>query len=595
MYCEFESATMPQQELHEQLTVSDRDRDTEFELLIEASEIAAKFTLDFNALMAELAKLVRKLVDYQMYALMLPTSEGDLQIRYSIGYGERLENSLRIPIGQGLTGRAAESLTTVFVKDVNLDPSYLRAVDAVRCEVAVPLVARGRLVAVLDLQSANPNAFDGYAQPLLELIASRFSLAIDVSQLYQSQAKQHSTLQTLQKIAQDFSQILNLDELLQRLSTLVRTLISYEGLAIYLNKHSNDELRHYFGVKHKQRVEWKDVKFGQGIVGRSAELREPILVEDTSQDPYFIPISPSMRSAVTIPLILKSEIVGVLYLESEQLACFNSEDVHTLMLLAPQVAAAIENARLYEEKALNESRLEGDLIAARALQSHLLPHGHRHYSGIEVAARNEPAALVSGDLYDFYTFGNYFGLFNGDVSGKGAAAALYAALVSGLFRNIASMQLSPAETLRRVNKALVARKIEARFLAALYMVWDPENKRLTLAGAGQPRPFVYRSGRFEKIELEGIPLGLFANSSYEEAVFDLQPGDMVVCYSDGFSESFNAAGEDYGEERLMHVLEHNKGESALLILEQMFESVSSFSAGAPPSDDRTAVILRVTH
>ena len=211
-----------------------KDRISEIDVLLEASEAAAAHALDFDALMESLATLVRKLVAYELYSVLVPNAEGELQIAHSVGYGEDVVRSLRIPLGEGLTGRAARSMATVRADDVNREPGYVRVVESVQSEVAVPLVARGRVVGVLDLQSVDPNAFDSSVSDLLELVSSRFSLAIDVAQLYHAQRKQHSTLRTLRQIAQEFSQILQLGDLLQKISTLVRTLIHYDVLAIYL-------------------------------------------------------------------------------------------------------------------------------------------------------------------------------------------------------------------------------------------------------------------------------------------------------------------------------------------------------------------------
>ena len=563
-------------------------------ILLEASEAAAKHTLDFDSLMDELAALVRKIVDYEMYSVLVPTEDGELRIAHSVGYPSEVVRDLRVPFGVGLTGRAAQSLATVRVNDVDIEPGYLRAIDSVRSELAVPLVARGRLVAVLDLQSADPNAFDRRVSDLLELVASRFSLAIDVAQLYHARAQQHTVLSTLQQIAHEFSSILQLGDLLQKISTLVRTLIRYDVLAIYLKDSRRPLLRHYFGVKFEERVQWRDIEIGRGLVGTAAAAREPVLVPDTSQDPRYIASMPGICSEVAVPLMLKNELIGVLDLECVRPAAFGSDDVNTLTLLAPQISAAIENARLYEEKARNEARLERDLVAARALQRHMLPVGRFRGPRIEIAARNEPAAVVSGDFYDFYDRGQVLGILNGDVSGKGAAAAIYAAMASGLFRTAADSGLSPGETFGQVNNSLHERKIESRFLAAHFLVWDPSQRRLVIAGAGMPFPYVRRQGELRTVRLEGVPLGLFRDTGYDEVTLDLEPGDFAVSVSDGFSESLNERGEAYSDKRLGDLLEGIRGESAEEILGRLFDSVGNFCEGCPQDDDRTAVVLRVT-
>lgn len=571
-----------------------RDRATEIGILQEASEAAAAHSLDVDALMESLARLVRKIVNYEMYSLLLPNKDGELHIAHSIGFGDDLVRTLRIPKGEGLTGRAADIRKTVRVDDVSREPAYVQGVDSVRSEVAVPLVARGRVVAVLDLQSADPNAFDARVSELLGLVSSRFSLALDVAQLYEIQTKQHSTLRTLHHIAQEFSNILQLGELLQKISNLVCKLIPYDVLAIYLADPNRPLLRHYFGVRLRERVQWRDIRIGEGLVGEAARSRKPVLVRETSDDPRYIESMRGIRSEVAIPLLLKNELVGVLDLESCRPARFSEDDARTLTLLAPQIAAAIENARLYEEKALSESRLEGDLIAARALQSAMLPEGSHDAPGIQIAARNEPAAVVSGDFYDFYERRNSIAVLNGDVSGKGAAAALYAALASGLIRTNVALGLPPAETLARINDAVADRNLEAKYLAALLADWNAAEGRLTLSGAGMPFPYLFRSGCLDQIPVAGIPLGLFRGSSYDNLAFDLEPGNFAVSLSDGFHESVNCDGEYYGEDRLERVLLANRNEHAATILERLFEDVGRFSRGCPPTDDRTAIVMCVT-
>ncbi len=570
------------------------DQAAKIEILLEASEAAASHTLDFAALMDALAKLVRKIVDYEMYSVLVPAENGALRIAHSDGYPDDLVRSLRIPVGEGLTGKAASSLATVRSDDVRRDPCYLGAVESVRSELSVPLVARGRLVAVLDLQSACPNAFDARVSDLLELVASRFSLAIDVAQLYRTLQRQNSILSTLRRIAQEFSHILRLGDLLQEISTVVRTLIRYDVLAIYLKDPQLPVLRHYFGVKFEERVRWTDIEVGRGLVGTAAATREAVLVDDTSLDPRYIASTPEIRSEVAVPLILKNELVGVLDLESARKSGFSRQDADTLLLLAPQIAAAVENARLYEEVSRSEARLEQDLAAARALQRHMLPHGILSAPGTEIAARNAPVAVVSGDFYDYYDRGHLIGILNGDVSGKGAAAALYAALASGLLRTAARSGLTPAETFAQVNDSLLDRKIEARFLAAHLFQWTPSTRRLVLAGAGMPFPHLCRNGRVREIRLEGLPLGLFRSAQYDEVSLELQPGDFVVSVSDGIGESANHGNEPYGDERLRRVLEACRDASAAAILERVFDDLERFSAGCAQVDDRTAVVLRVT-
>ncbi len=518
-------------------------------------------------------------------------SDDTLAIRYSIGYRPDLVRTLRVRPGEGITGHAAQTLETVVVDDVRLDPRYLDAVDAVRSEIAVPLVARGKLVGVIDLQSPAAAAFGDQERGLLELIASRFSLAIDAAQLHLQTVRQNATFRTLADIAQEFSQILNLEALLNQISSLVRLLVQYDAFSIYLCE--GDLLKHYFGVRFDERVQWQSMPRGEGIVGAAAASRKAVLVHDTSREERYVAAIEGIRSEVAVPLILKNQVIGVVDLESDRVGWFNEDHVRMLSLLAPQIAAAIENARLYEQVANNERRLQENLTAARELQRHLLPAGRPEFEGIEVAAGNLPAAEVSGDLYDFHSFpGECFGALSGDVSGKGAAAALYAALTSGLIRNLANENHRPSKLLGAMNRALLGRKIEGRYLVALYAHWRPAAHEMIVANAGHPHPIVRRGGRVESIDISGTPLGLFDGGEYDEVTFKMAPGDLLITASDGVSEAENPAGEAYGEERLIALVERLPDASPQELLDAVFADVKQFSGLETPADDRTVIVIR---
>ena len=459
------------------------------EILIEAAEIVAGHSLDLEELLRALRDLVGKVVDYQVFAILLRTADGNgLRIRSSVGYRPEVVRNLRIELGEGITGTAARQQKTLVVDDVRDDPRYLVTVDGVRSEIAVPLVARGELVGVIDLQSTRLNAFGEHEKNLLDLIGSRFSLAIEAARLHRGTLSQNRVLATLSRVAQEFSHILNLDELLSKVSHLVRRQIPYDAFSILLLEKESQILKHYFGVRFDERIQWNNMPVGRGIVGAAAQDAQTVLVPDTTLDERYVAMVEGIRSEVAVPLMRKDEVIGVLDIESEQVNAFTREHVRLLALLAPQVAIAIENARLYEQVARNEARLESDLRAARELQRHLLPASPPRVEGLDIAARNDSATEVSGDLYDFFSLEeDRLGVLIGDVSGKGAPAALYGALVSGLMRELAADRHAPSELLIELNRALLSRKIEARYLTALYAEWNPADRTFTLANAGLPR------------------------------------------------------------------------------------------------------------
>jgi sigma-B regulation protein RsbU (phosphoserine phosphatase) len=226
-------------------------------------------------------------------------------------------------------------------------------------------------------------------------------------------------------------------------------------------------------------------------------------------------------------------VIGVLDLEHTRRGYFTEDHKRTLTTLAAQVAIAIENARLYEEIAKQEQRLERDLALAHELQFRLLPHARPKIPNLEVSAKFVPARAIGGDLYDFIHYSlSRLGIVIGDVSGKGAPAAIYAALVSGILRSHAPIEPGPAEMLSAVNLSLGERRIDGQFVSIIYAVWDDEQRTLQVANSGLPRPIFCRDGKIETIPATGLPPGLFDEADYDEFSYKAKPGDLFVFYSD---------------------------------------------------------------
>jgi sigma-B regulation protein RsbU (phosphoserine phosphatase) len=225
---------------------------------------------------------------------------------------------------------------------------------------------------------------------------------------------------------------------------------------------------------------------------------------------------------------------------------------------------------------------------------HLMPGTAPTIPGLEVALRFHPARELGGDLYDFLTYGKErHVLAVGDVSGKGAPAALYGAMASGILRSLAPQKLSPPGLLRRLSLVLLERKIEGHFITLAYAIWEPRTKMLRLANAGMPLPLLVRKGQSRAIHAEGIPLGLLEHAQYQEVSVRLESGDLFAMFSDGIVEAANNKYEEFGPRRLENVLRQNSHRAPQEIIDTLFEEVREFEQGRPPRDDQTIVLARV--
>jgi len=569
-----------------------RERTDLLDFLLEVSTAMAE-TLDLDELLSSVAAIVQRVIPYELFAILLYNDKRqELRIRHAVGHRQDVVRNLVIAPGEGIVGMAAQTREPILVPDVRNDPRYLPTSDAVRCELSVPMIARKRLIGVIDVQSAQPGAYTDYHRSLLRLIGGRAAVTIENALLYRRAERQYRTIRALSRISHEFSSILDLDELLGKIASSVRTLIDYSAFSILLVDSSRTELRHRFSLRYDQRVSIESIPIGKGITGAAATGREIVRVHDTAVDPRYIATDSGIRSELAAPLMLKDVVIGVMNLESERVGFFTEDHARTMSLLAPSVAIAIENARLYEEIGERERLMQEDLRAAFDLQTVLLPQEAPEIAGLETAIGLRPAREISGDLYDFFGHGDgQMQIAFGDSSGKGAAAALFGAMVNGLMRTLAPRRRKPAELMRALNDTLVHRKVEGRYLTLMMLLWDPESQSFTMANAGGSPPVICRKGAIINLQVEGVPLGLLPDRDYEETVFQTMPGDLVVLFSDGVSDHLSEASEEYGAARLSRILQRDCGLEPREIVQNVFADLDAFNPVR--FDDQTLIVIRV--
>src|SRR6266702_5450312 len=568
------------------------------EVLATLAEIGEEVnaSLDLDEVLARTAALIKRHIDYEIFGVLLMEEGGAaLRHRFAIGYPPDLAANLRIPLGQGITGTAAATGHSVRVSDVSKDPRYINAIDSVRSELAVPLMIQGKCIGVLDIQSNRPDYFTPDQQSILTLLASRLAVAIENARLFERVRSQAGTLLLLNEVSREMSSILDVEELLRRAAEQVKRVIDYQILSILLYDEEQKIFRHRLDVKHGQRVQGKmRVAASEGIVGAAATLREPVLAPDVSVDPRYLMVNPETRSELAIPMLHKGKIIGVLDLESAQLNAFNEEHVQTLSILAANLAISLENARLYEQVARDEARLERDLQAAKRIQGALIRPVPSEDYGLDMAARYLSARAVGGDLYDFLRYGpQQLGVALGDVSGKGTAAALYGAVAIGILRSLLQQKLQPAEMLRQMNQLACERRIEGRFMTLCFATWQKGRRKLRIANAGQSQPLLWKGGRCDKVKLEGFPLGIYDDISYDEWSVTLDPGDILVLYSDGLTEAAGPDGQFYGSGRLCKAVSEHAQNAAAELADFILSDIEWFTKGAPLADDRALLVLKV--
>jgi sigma-B regulation protein RsbU (phosphoserine phosphatase) len=556
---------------------------------------ALNTTLDLRTLLRRTSELVRAVIQYRIFAIFLLDESGkELRMRYQIGHTPEVERAT-IHIGQGVVGRVAQTRQAILLNDVSTADYYTSANDDVRSELAVPLINKNRMIGVLDLESEEVGYFRPEHLHLLTLTASRIGQAIQNARLYSRVTRQAQTLEVLNEISVELASILDLDQLFERIGQLLRRLIDYQMFSIMLLNPAGDRLdtRYAWRFGHAS-MPSRSLPINTGLVGAAVSEWRLINVPDVREDSRYHMMNPETRSEMIVPLFYKNRIIGVLDLEHVRPGYFHERHERTLTTLAAQIAIAIENARLYSQVLRHEQQLDRDLSMARQVQLRLLPSSVPEHQHGEFAARFLPARTIGGDLYDFIEYDVHrSAIIMGDVSGKAAPAALFAALVSGIMRAAAAQKLAPAMVLSQLNEALQERRLDSQYVTMLYAVWDDNNQTLQVANAGAVPPIFCRGGEVASVRAEGFPLGMFPKADYEEFSVATQPGDAFVFVSDGITDAENTQGEMYGTDRLNEILCGHRHLPAAEIANAIFNDVARFQGTQDRFDDETIIVLRV--
>ena len=418
---------------------------------------------------------------------------------------------------------------------------------------------------------------------------------------YVAQPEQAQTLSLLYEISHELTSILDREELLRQIAERVKKLVDYQTFTVMLWNEEAQVLESVFSLRFKDTMPSRfQMPLNQGITGAAAAERRTIRVVDVRLDSRYVQCGNDVevRSELVVPLLRQDRLVGVLDLESTEPHAFTAEHERLLNILGSYIAVALENARLFEESRQTQVRLQDDLETAREIQRQLLPSGAREVPGLDLATAYVPARELGGDFYDLLPYGvGRLAIVNGDVSGKGTAAALFGSLAIGILRELVhESEATAAEMLEQLNGRLLAARLDARFIAMQFAIYDAALRELNISNAGGTLPLLVRNGEVTEINVTGMPLGLLPEAEYEDQTLSLSPGDIVVFASDGIHESMNKDQEEFGVERLKALLATVVPEDPGYTVAQRIVRATDEHAGAgrPPHDDRTLLILRVT-
>lgn len=575
------------------------------ELLSTLFELGREVTsvIELEELLERIPQLIARLTRFSAFSVYLLDEKGEeLHVAYSLGYPDDIARSLKFRVGQGVVGAAVAEGRPILVNDVRAESRYRGALPTMLAQLAVPMRRKGRIIGTLNLLSETTGAFNSRDEALLRQFAAHVAVAIENARLFRSKRQYAATLETLAELGRELSSILDLDVLLTRIANLTKRLVDYRTFGILLLDEETGELDLKLAVRYGDETVTRSMRLGEGLVGWAAEHKQPALVPDVSADPRYVPLVPDVRSELVIPMLIKERCIGVFDLESPELEAFTREHQELLTLLASHAAIAIENARLYEQVRTNEERIEKELRFAQRVQQALMPaEPPARLRDADVAGRFAPAHELGGDLHDFLSSDPHsLAVAVGDVSGKGAPAALYGAFAAELVRSRTTHRrytpanFSVAGVLQSMNTILHDRHLEEYYCTLCYAFFDLRRRVVTISNSGLPYPLRRSGGQCSQIELPGVPLGSFPGVAYDEVTFDLHEGDVFVFCSDGVFETLNRDGVEFGSARLCALVQSLQDRTPRQIVDAIFEAVKAFRGNGRQDDDMTAVAVSIT-
>ncbi|HWQ12491.1 MAG TPA: SpoIIE family protein phosphatase [Roseiflexaceae bacterium] len=614
-----------------------RQRAVQLQAVQEVSERITAI-LDLDELLQSVVRLICERFGYQPVHIFLFDEDGALVFRASTAEGSELDRlrALRLREGDGVVGAAAREGHYVLVHDVGRDERYVAASPGTRSELAVPIRFGERRIGVLDVQSAEPDGFDKSDLFVMQTLADQIAVAVESAQAFSAQREQAWTLNALLQVAENLARDMGLDELVPAAVRLPPLLLGCDRcyyLALDRDQTGLVPLGAY-GLTREQRAGFLGRVFPENAAPLLADARRggaPVALEDAAGRHYLCPpiLEPfGGQALLALPLRARGLVGGVLVLDYNQpRARFTQAELTLAIGVANQVASALESAWLAQEAA-EASRLEEELRVAREIQTALLPAEVPDAPGWDIAAEWRSARIVGGDWYDYWWLNRnaergtrnaepavpppkpddaseessafsvqpsalHLGFVIADVSDKGVPAAMFMALSRSLMRAAALDGSTPATAIARANRWITRDSESGMFVTLFYGVLQPESGQLRYACAGHNPPLLFRAadGSVQQLTTPGIALGVLEEVTIGEAEVRLEPGDILVCYTDGVTEAIDEAEEEFGVERLTATVLAHRHEGARAVLDAIVAALSQFTRGAL-FDDATLVIVK---
>ncbi|MBZ0263813.1 SpoIIE family protein phosphatase [bacterium] len=417
----------------------------------------------------------------------------------------------------------------------------------------------------------NPDITDGVAGRPSEL---EFELSHAISMMLARAVDMNAVLQAI------------LDGLLH--------VVPYDAAGIFLigedKKIIESQVVRGYQLEKLQRVRQK---VDEGILGWVIAHAQSINVDDVRTVPHYISARSQTLSELVVPIILEDEVIGCINLEADRLSAFKDVNQRILHNLASHAAVAVDRARNHAQ-VIFARQFERELQIARRIQIALLPGKAPQIPGYDFAGLNVPSQEVGGDYYDFIPITkNDLGLVIADVAGKGIPAGMVMAGLRAALRTRVETTFLMNNVISGVNHFLYDSTGSEAFVTAYYGVLDTSRHRISYINAGHDYPILLsKTGEIKELDRGGPLLGVIKDARYEMGFVDLEPGSILLMYTDGIVEAGAAEGMEFGKDRLIDMLKNLAHESAMVIAREIEKHATEHAPNSNELDDRTVIVVK---
>jgi sigma-B regulation protein RsbU (phosphoserine phosphatase) len=548
--------------------------------------------VDYHELLEEYYKLFKIIFHSPVWAFYVFEQSSFRLIKSETGADE-----LKLPDEIHLTNHSKNEML-IDLNSYNIinpfsPPSDLHTFLAFNLDMLIVIEGKSQVIALLFTNHKNFIFLKNKStRELFYRIMKKSGQILENTALYLDVLQKNLEIKKLFEVSEKILSTLSTDQILTFLLDALNAVISFDAAAIFLFDPQTKKLNRKIGKGYGKDADLT-LKLGEGACGWVVENKQISLIEDTADSKHYYPARSKTRSQVALPLHIQDEVLGVICLESNEPRHFTNSSIELLNIFANQAAIALNNAKQYEISLVKQS-LEDELLNASKVQGVLLPSRPPTNKDLHIAFANIPSKIVSGDLFDFVKMEeNQMGLMIGDVSGKGAGAAIMMSLVLAGFRAYKRRPLTVCERIARLNNLLYESFSTGKYATIFYGIISTDLNQLTYTNAGHNPPILFRSdGTIEKLTDGGIVLGYLQDEMYIQKTISFHQGDCLLCYTDGVTEALNEQDQEYGEERLIAIIRENMHLNSFELKDNLIKDIKKFIGIKDQSDDITLIIVK---